>query len=138
MALEARAEVGHFDGGAVRAVEPRAKHRRVADVFLLAALEATELDRPEAASTGLVASVDQCVKDGVAVEPRQATPDDARLAVDERGDHAVAGDAEIERGLPRHGAALPVSDCEAFREPGVHLVDVETCGSARPCRPGRP
>jgi hypothetical protein len=86
VALEARAEVGHLYGGTVRTEEPGAKHCRVADVFLLAALEAADLDRPVAAPSGLVAAVDERVKNGIAVEPWQAAPDDARLPVDERGD----------------------------------------------------
>jgi hypothetical protein len=114
VALEARAEVGHLDGGTVRTEEPGTKHRRVADVFLLAALEAAELDRPVAARAGLVAAVDERVKDGIAVEPWQAAPDDARLAIDERGDHAVAGDAEVEGGLRGHDAAPPASDSRLF------------------------
>ena len=52
-ALEARAEIGDLDRRAVRAVEAREEHGGVRHVFLLAALEAAELDGPETAAAFL-------------------------------------------------------------------------------------
>ena len=96
--LEARAKIDHLDGGSIRAEEARDEDRGVRDVFLLAALETAELDGPEAARVSRARIVDQRMKHRVAVQARQATPHDARLAIDERRDDAVAGNAEIERG----------------------------------------
>ena len=96
--LEARAKIDHLDGRSIRAEEARDENRGVRDVLLLAALETAELDRPEAARTGRARIVDQRMKHRIAVQARQAAPHDARLAIDEGRDDAVAGNAEVERG----------------------------------------
>jgi hypothetical protein len=78
---------------ALAVVQARAQDRGVGLVLLLAAHEVLQVHRPAAAG---IARVEQRVEDRIAVEARQARPDDAAPRIDQRAVRAVADHAEIE------------------------------------------
>ena len=94
VAGKARREIGDLDGLATAVVQPGAQDRGVGLVGLFAAGEILQLESPVAA---VLACVEQGVEDRIAVETRQAAPDDARTFVDQRAVGAVADHAEVQR-----------------------------------------
>ncbi len=93
---EARREIHHFDGAAVVIVETRHQQRGVLAIALLAARMAFQLDRPVTLLLRRIGgAVEQGVKHRIAVETRQAAPDDAGIAVHQRAIGAIADDAEV-------------------------------------------
>ena len=105
IADEARREIEDLQRIAVIVGKHRGEDRGVVEIALLAARHADHLDGEDALFRHRIAIldpiVDQRAEHRVAVEAREAAPDDPGLAVDQRGDGAVADDAEIERGHAR-------------------------------------
>src|SRR5262249_25968621 len=80
--------------------EARDQHGRVGDVLLLDTGELQQLHGEE--SVIVVALAQERAELWIAVEAREAGPDDLPPTVDERADRAVPDQGQIER---RHGAA---------------------------------
>src|SRR5690606_30044269 len=110
--LVARREVADLDHATVGGFEPGHEHRAVAEVAL-ARRDFTFEFEVEPACVGQ-ARREQGTEDRIAVERRQAAPDDAPAWVDQRADAAIADDAEVER---RH---VGVASCaHAPPSPGI-------------------
>src|SRR6185312_2351130 len=107
-----RGEVDHLDAAAVAVEHARDQDRRVGQVVLLGMIEIVQLDAPVAARQ---TRRQQGAKAGIGVEAWEATPDDARLRIDQRRHAAVADHAQVQAGLRRgverwglrHGWSLP-------------------------------
>ncbi len=107
VAGEARAEIGDFDGAAVGILQPGDEDRRVAQIMLLGLDAAVEVDRPQSVRLLLLGlgARQQRGEDGLAIDARQAGPDEAAGTVDQRGDLAIADRPEVEIG--RHAGSSP-------------------------------
>ena len=88
-------EINDLHGVAVVAEKAGDQHGGVLQVVLLGVVEILQLDRPVAALGG---GRQQRAEAGVVVEAGQAAPYDARMAVDQCGDAAVADHAQLKAG----------------------------------------
>src|SRR3546814_139980 len=93
--FEARAEIDDVDRAAILGLEPRDEDRRVA------AIGSGRLDLPgKAKAPGaflLPVAAEQRAEDRVAIDARNAAPDETGFAIDQRADLAVADRPESER-----------------------------------------
>ncbi len=118
---------------AVTVVQPRFDDRGIAQIGLFGAREVDHVDR-EHTLVGLTALfLQQRREHRVAVGPRQAGPDHARLFVDERGHLAVADDAVVHQLDP---ASSP-NHCRTSAGPGSHHSDFTRGPTAMASPPNR-
>jgi len=101
--LEPRTEIGDLNRSAFIIVEARDEYRCVFEVMLFASHRADELDGEHSTLVREPLTVEQRTKHRIAVEPREAAPDDARLGVDECANRTVSHQREIERAHCSHG-----------------------------------
>src|SRR6185312_10175323 len=110
---EARYAVDHLDLAAMRVDETRHEHRGVAPVGLRCTHAILEHDAVDAALLARLRGVEQRAEHRVAVELREAAPDDVGHRVDEQRDAAVADEREVEApsdraAWPRHRASMRI------------------------------
>ena len=98
VSAEAREKVGDLDGAAVAIVEAGDEDGRVGDVLLLVAYDIEQLHGEKAVIVFALALPKQRAEHGIAVETREAGPNDLAPGLDQRGEGAVADEREIERG----------------------------------------
>ncbi len=91
---KARREIRDADR-AVLAVQNGFQDGRVADVALLAADVILDFDREHSGALGALRRAEKTMEHGVAVEARNAAPDDSRVAIDKRGEAAVSDHAKL-------------------------------------------
>ncbi len=112
--FEPRTEVGNLDAAGFSA-QRGLQDRGVGDIALNGAGLIFDLDRKDAVVRRRLGMTKQGLKNRIAVEARQATPDHPRLAIDERADAAISDQSKIKalqwsvtfRALPAAAATMP-------------------------------
>jgi hypothetical protein len=106
VATEARAEIDNLERVAARIPHCRAQDRRIALIALVDFGAIEQIDRPHTACVGItgVFAAQQRAECGVAIDARNAGPDDTRMGVDERTNLTIADRRQIQTAA-RHNAA---------------------------------
>ncbi len=100
----ARREIDDFQGAAMLVAQHGAKDGGVGQVALFAVDHVLQLDAEVTAF--LLVGAEQGAEGRVAIEGRQAAPDDARVFVDQRAEAAIADHAQIQIGFAHDAGSL--------------------------------
>jgi hypothetical protein len=97
---KARREIGDLDALSARIEQPGAQYRGARIVVLFTALNIEQFHREAAIARQFVARIEQGMEHRVGIEAWQATPHQARTAVDQGADGAIADQRKVERRTP--------------------------------------